>query len=195
MKKWKDIKGFEGLYQVSDMGEVKSLARNVTTKKGSVLPIREKILFQTISKIDIRKHLPRAYVQLWKNNKSFLKTVHRLVAIAFIENTLNKPTVNHKDGNPLNNSIDNLEWSTYSENQKHAYKNGLVTPKHPFNQITCKKVIGKHRISGEVIEFDSVHKASRFLGVTVMAVSNTVRRNKKSTGFKYACMDYEFEYK
>lgn len=64
-------------------------------------------------------------VDLWKDGKKTCKSVHRLVATAFIPNPLNKPTINHIDGNKANNSIDNLEWNTYSENLQHAHKTHL----------------------------------------------------------------------
>ena len=70
------------------------------------------------------------HVRLWAHNKSRLFNIHRLLGIHFIPNPQNKPQVNHKDGNKLNNSLDNLEWVTHKENAIHAYKNGL-TPKPP----------------------------------------------------------------
>ena len=112
---WKDIKNFEGVYMVSNLGNVKSLDRN--TKKGF---IKGKNL--SLFKND------NGYVRvsLQVNNKSKSFTVHRLVAEAFIENPLNKPQVNHIDGDKKNNYVNNLEWATRFENMKHAYDNRLL---------------------------------------------------------------------
>ena len=117
-KIWKDIPDYEGLYQVSNFGEVKSLPkiRNVFS---SNYIAKERILKPALNDSGYK------IVVLTKNKKSKSLRVHRLVALAFIPNLENKPQVNHKDGNKLNNHIDNLEWCTNSENEIHAYKLGL----------------------------------------------------------------------
>lgn len=99
---FKDIKGYEGLYQVSNYGNVKSLKNNIIKKPSK---------------------LPKGYLQmrLSKNGKCKYISIHRLVAQAFIPNPQFKPCVNHKDCNPQNNCVDNLEWCTYKEN--NSYKN------------------------------------------------------------------------
>lgn len=112
---WEPIKGYEGLYEVSNLGKVKSLV-----KPGA--PI-ERILKYWMSG---RKGRRYPYVSLTKGNKKKGFLIHRLVAVAFIPNPLNKPFVNHIDGNKLNNRHSNLEWCTTSENQKHAYRTGLM---------------------------------------------------------------------
>lgn len=116
MEIWKDIKGYENLYQVSTYGRVKSLGNgNKCNGKG----------IETILKL---RHTHKGYLQvmLCKNSIKQCKQVHRLVAIAFIKNPLNKKEVNHINGVKDVNNINNLEWVTCSENHKHAYKNGLM---------------------------------------------------------------------
>jgi len=105
---WEDIEGYEGLYQVSNLGRVKSLNSNVG------------------SKVYIKKHKTDPYgykfVTFYHKGKPKSKSIHRLLAEHFIPNPKNKPTVNHIDYNRANNVISNLEWSTYSEQQYHRYK-------------------------------------------------------------------------
>ena len=129
MKKevFRDVLGYEGLYQVSNYGRVKSLERkNIfycgLRKEHLERPTKEKILNYNKSN--------RGYLQvcLTKDGKSKTYTVHRLVAKAFLPNLKNKKQVNHIDGNKENNSIDNLEWVTSSENNKHAFITGLNKP-------------------------------------------------------------------
>lgn len=99
---WKDIKGYEGLYQVSNLGNVKSLKFN-----------KEKILIPLFDKNYL-------FIQLWKNGKYKRYKVHRLVAEAFIPNTNEYSCVNHKDENKQNNCVDNLEWCTNQYNIEYS---------------------------------------------------------------------------
>lgn len=106
---WKDIEGFEGLYQVSNKGRVKSF-------HGSKELIRKPLTNK------------KGYKSLALTRKPAIRinyTIHRLVAEYFIPNPENKREVNHKDGNPSNNNVENLEWATSSENTMHSYENGL----------------------------------------------------------------------
>jgi hypothetical protein len=119
MEIWKDIEGYEGLYQVSSCGRIKSLARSY--KFG---PNNEKILKARKSRKG-KNGWSYPSVALYKDNIAKFYTIHRLVAIHFIPNLENKPQVNHKDGNKLNNNINNLEWATQSENSQHAWDSGL----------------------------------------------------------------------
>lgn len=103
---WKDIKGYEGLYQVSNDGRVKRISTN---RISNII-------------IDSRGYSKKA---ITLNGETRQYAVHRLVAETFIENPLNKSEVNHIDGNKLNNCVENLEWVTRSENMKHAHENKL----------------------------------------------------------------------
>lgn len=121
MEVWKDVKGYEGLYQVSNLGRVKSLKRqrnaNLMYSKTATVP--ERILKYGVSQGYLA-------VTLAKNKVNTKIRVHKLVAINFIPNPENKPYINHKDGNKHNNAVDNLEWATPKENTKHAIDYGLI---------------------------------------------------------------------
>ena len=114
---WKDIPEYEGLYQVSNFGRVKSLSVIRFIRGKYILIKRDKILKQ------IYNPNGYLYVGLHNNNKSKQYLIHRLVAEAFIDNPLSKPFVNHIDFNRLNNKIDNLEWCTQKENVYHSINN------------------------------------------------------------------------
>lgn len=109
---WKDIRGYEGMYQVSNLGCVKSLSRVVYRSDGTNSILPEKIM-----KPSKNTYL---YARLRKNGINKHLAIHRLVCEAFIENPLNLPCVNHKDNNPLNNHISNLEWCTYHYNNNYG---------------------------------------------------------------------------
>ena len=116
---WKDVVGYEGLYQVSNLGRTKSLDRIVSTGKG-MRKHHGKILIQ---QLDGQKHYFQ--VSLSKNGKVKKIQVHCLVAQTFIPNPKNKPEVNHIDGNKQNNNVTNLEWVTTKENMQHALRKKL----------------------------------------------------------------------
>lgn len=121
MEVWKDIVGYEGLYQVSNLGRVKSLKRNKANNYGKV---PERVLKQQINK----KSGGYSQASLCKEGKYKVFFIHRLVARAFIHNPDNKPVVNHKDGNKHNNCVGNLEWCTQKENVLHSFVTGLNVP-------------------------------------------------------------------
>lgn len=112
---WKDIIGYEGYYQVSNLGNVKSLAR-----KGSGSSLKDRILKPGLSG---SKYL---FVHFSVNGKVKMMQVHRLVAIAFIQNKLNKKEVNHINGIKTDNRVENLEWLSPSENIKHGLSLGIM---------------------------------------------------------------------
>lgn len=116
---WKDVVGYEGHYEVSNKGRVKSIQRKVSNGK-SYRIVNERIL-----KLH---HRIGKYVTVRLAKAPNIKThsVHRLVAEAFIPNPYNKPQVNHKNGNKHDNRIQNLHWATEQENSMHAYVNGFT---------------------------------------------------------------------
>lgn len=118
MEKWKDIWGYTGLYQVSNHGRIKSLAKSWISGNGK---------HQTKSISILKQSIVMGYkvVTLCKNGISKSVKVHRLVGKAFIFNPKNKLFINHKKGNKFDNRSWMLEWNTSSENSKHAFKLGL----------------------------------------------------------------------
>lgn len=119
MEIWKDIKEYEGYYQVSNLGRIKSLSRIVDNHSGFKKKLKEKILNPSISKTGY------LVVSFKKNNKRKTFKVHRLIAFAFIPEVCGKTFVNHKNGIKTDNSISNLEWCTIKENNDHAVKSNL----------------------------------------------------------------------
>lgn len=171
---WKDIKDYEEKYQVSNLGNVRSI-RFINNK---VNKEKLKILNQNYSKRN-----KRYYVDLYKNNKRKHLAVHRLVAEAFIPNPNNYPIVNHIDGNSTNNRVENLEWCTYQYNSKHAYNTGLCENFKKMNNKNKKAII---RNDGVI--FGSAHEASRITGIKVCNIRDNLKGRIKTTHgytFKY----------
>ena len=116
---WKQIAGYEGMYEISNYGRVKSMARITpyTSKNGHpVSAMYKALIMKQYESVGYLK------VDLYKNAKRKKTFVHWLVATAFIPNPQNKPCINHKKGNKKMNDTDEIEWVTYSENVKHARK-------------------------------------------------------------------------
>jgi len=111
---WKDVVGYEGLYQVSNLGRIKSYPQKIKTKLGYYRNVESRILSPGTLEGGYK------HVALYKNNNNKSWRVHRLVALAFIPNPLDLPEVNHKDENPSNNKIDNLEWCTPKYNSNYG---------------------------------------------------------------------------
>lgn len=118
IEEYKDIEGYEDLYQISNYGNVKSLPKKWKAGNGSNQHHNGKLLVFSIDK-------GYARVFLFKNENKKRFSVHILVAKHFIPNPENKPEVNHKDGIKINNFVNNLEWNTSKENIKHAFSTGL----------------------------------------------------------------------
>jgi len=148
---WKDIKGYEGYYQVSNLGRIKSLTRS--NHDGRLI---NGIMLKT-------NHLRGNYrfCTFCKNTHVKRYSIHRLVSQSFIPNPENKTQVNHKDGNKLNNHVDNLEWCTPSENMKHAYRTGLL--------VNAKNMTGK---------FGNLHHKSK--PIIMMGLNNVIVKEYES---------------
>lgn len=125
---WVDIIGYEGLYQISNNGAVKCLPKSWHIRRGGTATCKEKIKATFLSRGGYE------LVQLKNRGRHRNFSVHRLVAIHFIENPNSKLEVNHIDGNKLNNHVCNLEWVTPKENMSHAYKIGLLPHLDKINQ-------------------------------------------------------------
>lgn len=172
---WKDIKGYEELYQVSNFGRIKRISYLHGKSKKYIK--KEKIKKAVIT---IQGYLQ---VGLSNNGLKHIK-VHRLVAETFIPNPNNLPQINHKDGNKQNNNVDNLEWCTCSENIIHAFKNNLKKGKRDEENILSKKVI-QYNLNGEKIkEWDSTMQIQRELGINNVSISQCcLNKIKKSHNF------------
>lgn len=177
-EEWKDIKGFEGLYRISNYGRVKSLKRTkrVFNKNIDVPEIIRKNGYD----MDGYQILP-----LNKNSKKYTKKIHRLVAETFIPNLENKPCINHLDCNRNNNKVDNLEWCTQKENNLYTYKLGrLYIP-----EANCKKVIQKDKNGNILNTFSSVISASSCLGLSKSFIASCCRKEKNSRSFIFEYAD------
>lgn len=154
---WKDIKGYEGLYQVSNLGRVYSYPRNGTN--GGI---------RTLTNMNGYLRVP-----LKKNGTTFNAGVHRLVAEAFISNPENKPTVNHKDGDKLNNRVNNLEWATHKEQLTHSFTHNLRDRQCAI-QRGCELIskLNTH----DIIKFKSCKELSEYLGYKRGWLSSQVRK-------------------
>ena len=140
---WKPIKDYEGLYEVSSIGRVRSLGREIIDSKGRKQCFKERIL-----KLQYDRY-GYLYVPLRNRDNRKKFKVHRLVAEAFIPNPDNLPQINHIDGNKDNNKVENLEWCTNKYNVLHAHETGLNwTEKHRkrsslecnFRKLTIEQV-------------------------------------------------------
>lgn len=167
---WEDIDNYVGFYQVSNLGRVRSIDRIVKHWRGGKLIKKGKILKQKPNKYGYK------CLRLIKNGKYKDVTVHRLVAIAFIPNPNNLPFVNHKDENPSNNNVNNLEWCTqeYNVNYGTANKRRSEAKSKPVLQFTK---------SGDFVnEYPSATEAQKHTGIIHQSISSCCRHKLKSSG-------------
>lgn len=173
-EEWRDIDGYNGFYQVSNTGKVRSMVfRN---NQAFIQRIKE---LKTVTNDKNRVH-----ISLYKDGKRKNIAVHRLVAKAFIPNDENLPEVNHIDGNPSNNVVTNLEWCTRKQNAKHAYDHDLNRFK-TFNESHKKKVI---RDDG--VLYESIRECAREIGVTQRSLNDVLQGRKGSKRVKGHSFSY-----
>ena len=176
---WKDIQGYEGLYQVSNLGRVKSLGRNIKkplTKIGYVWQ-SERILK---GRKDTKGYLR---VVLYKDQTPKGFKVHRLVAVAFIPNPENKPEVDHINRDKTDNSVNNLRWVSHKENMNNSltiaflFSVAKAGKNHPraraIRNIDTKEI------------FDTIEQASKRYSISHSAIIYAIKNNGRSAGFKW----------
>lgn len=122
-------------------------------------------------------------VQLWEHNSCKYISIHRLVAEEFIPNPMNKPFVNHIDGDKTNNSVDNLEWCTQQENIRHAWDTGLS--RTHLNSKLSKAVWQCDRSGNEIKMFPSTMEVERQLGINHSNVSYACKHNSIAHGYRW----------
>ena len=161
---WKDIEGYEGLYQVSNLGRVKRVTTNRILKSS--------------------KHVSGyLMVNLSKNSVTSHQRIHRLVAQAFIPNHENKHDINHIDENKTNNHVSNLEWSTRKENCNHGTRNDRIS------KMLSVPIIATNINTGELTEFYGINDCARQLELQASNITHVLKSRRKQTGgytFEYA---------
>lgn len=173
-EEWRDIPGYEGRYQVSDMGRVKSLARVVDRGRWGEVDVPERVIKP------VRINTGYLSVHLYLTGKYKTLLLHRLVADTFLPNPDGLPEVNHLNGVRTDNRVENLEWCTREENLRHCYYTLNVDSDKPKRPVICLDTGTRYR---------SVSEAARKNGVLPSGVTQTCRGQLRQTGglrFAYA---------
>lgn len=162
---WKDVVGYEGIYEVSNTGLIRTHINKTTfTERHGERKWKQRGLRQKISKDNTCR------VNLWKDGKPKTFLVHRLVAMAFIPEVPGKDFINHIDGCRLNNVVNNLEWCTYKENANHAFDNDLMPSNNKTVLVNIK--------TKETHYFRSMAKAGEFLGRDTKVISGKIAKGE-----------------
>ena len=179
---WKPVKGYEGFYEVSNFGRVKSLFREIDAKSKARTPCKRKIKERILKNGKDGHGYP--HVNLVKNGVKKFVAIHRMVAEAFIPKVKGKNYVNHIDSDYTNNSVDNLEWCTSSENIIHGWRFGkrVAVNRTPVTMFTLN---GEH-----VKNFESVAEASRYTGIC----ENGIRYCCKNKPKYHTAGGYKWQY-
>lgn len=177
MEIWKDIEGYENLYQVSNLGRIRSCGRICKTKGNSTQEKKAKVLVQEIT---IHGY---CRVRLYDNNgKSKHYATHRLVAAAFIDETDRTKQINHKNEIKTDNRVENLEYCTQKENCNYGTRNIRISKINSDNNIWAKAVIQKDK-NGQIIKrYPSRLEASRVTGIDTGHIAKCCIGKRKSAG-------------
>lgn len=176
------------------MKKIKDFENYSINENGTVINTQTNL----VKKPYINKDNGYLYVDLYKNNKSHKKPIHRLIAESFIPNPLNKKTVDHIDGNRLNNSISNLRWATYSEQNSRFDTSGVRSEKI---KVTKYEEVRNKRGGGhiawieenvKVIEFDSITECAKYFSKTISNISLLLKTG--TIGKRGTTRGYKFEY-
>ena len=168
MEIWKPIKDYEGIYEISNLGRVKSLIRLKKGAKNITYLIKEKILKQNFDKDGY------CIINLYKNSKLKTFKIHRLVAECFIKNIDNKKQVNHINGIKHDNRLENLEWCTTSENVIHALRTGL---KIPLKGENCKASKLTEKIVIEILTKKKESNGKKYWGAKEISLKYNIKMN------------------
>jgi hypothetical protein len=199
MEIWKDVKGYEGLYEVSDLGRVRSVDRYVDQENNGTMTR----IFYPGKILKLRKdHNGYLTSKICNQSNTKYKKIHRLVAESFISNDDKKPLINHKNGVKGDNRVSNLEWVTAKENSQHALKNNLHNPivhkqcKEASVEACCKQVIC---LNNNMI-FKSSYEAALWLNSEVFSntkkthvLAAAVRRVCNKEKYRTHCFGYKFQ--
>ena len=169
MEHWRSIAGYDGLYEVSDLGRIKSLGNDKSRKEKTLKPGKNQGGY--------------LHVGLCKDCHTKRLLVHRLVAEAFIPNTQGLETVNHKDEDKTNNSVANLEWMSKKDNLNYGTHNKRSSEARLNHPAFSKKVQMFDKSTGELLAtFPSIHEAERVTGIAQSHISKCCLGKRKSAG-------------
>lgn len=203
---WKDIKGYEGLYQVSNLGRVKSLDKIMLCKDGKIHHWKEKLLKQQVS------HKGYFTVKLQNNKIKHMCQVHRLVAEAFLHNTNNLPQVDHINGDKQCNVVTNLRFADNKTNANNPNTKWKLSHQHTeewknrmsvlkqgkaptrkclekARKLHEKKIQSYNKEGHPIKTYNSLTEASSDIGKTISAISNSIKRNQYCCGMKWVFVD------
>lgn len=164
---WKPIPGYEGIYEASNLGRIRTAEGKTTSNARFPVRVWEQRILKP--KIQTRKNGRKDQrVNLWKDGVESTQLVARLVAMAFLPFPYEKMTVNHINGNPMDNRIENLEWCTIGENIQHGFATGLYK--------SSQKAVVLEDKDGNQIRFKSMADANKYLGRGHSYVSEAISR-------------------